>query len=250
MHTCHLGLYQVAIAEGLILLQEYSLLAGIAGSRTEAFRLSFTSFRSWCRANKIGCSMRAWTAKSFHVDLDNPQDFPWINGKAFNSRCVLGFCAHALAAPAVKDFLLGDPPSVPAGFANWSQFARFTTAAVLALSAFQDRLEGTTRYLTQTEAADLHQRGLQFLELSKGAHNLASASNKMRWLILPKNHVFEELLVGMSQNLYSCRYFHNFSEEDLMGSLKTSCRRYPLNSLEQNVLRNSLINLVAASKAR
>ena len=96
MHICQLGLFLIANAEALLLLGRLSLRLGETSSWEAALKQLFREFRQWCSLNKVGCSQRMWRVRSFHCgdDLDVPADFPWINLKAFNSRCVLGWAAE------------------------------------------------------------------------------------------------------------------------------------------------------------
>ena len=242
MHTCHLGLYQVVVAEALILLQEMELRAGRVNARDRAFQALFERFRYWCRTNHVACSQRRWTEKSFHTDLDAPLEYPWVNCKAFNGRVILAWCADALSQPRSLEAV--------AGADDWSRLSRLTIQAVVTIADFQNCLEGSPRYLTPHQGQQLQSKGFQFLDFAKAAAMEASRQSLLRWHLRPKMHCFMELCKDMAATLYNCRFFHNFSEEDFVGALKISARQQTLDSLEKNVLRNSLIRLSSLAQRR
>ena len=96
MHVCNLGLFLIANAEAILFLAGLSLRRGETDSWEQALRNLYKDFRSWCQRNRVGCSQRPWTLRSFHCGkiLAKPAEFPWLNCKAFNSRCVLGWAAE------------------------------------------------------------------------------------------------------------------------------------------------------------
>ena len=96
MHTLHLGVYLVLVAEGLLFLAEKQV-TDYGGSVVEALRSSYNKFRRWCRSSKIVCSTRAWRLHQFHLgpDPQHPTEHPWLNIKAYNARCVLAWLAES-----------------------------------------------------------------------------------------------------------------------------------------------------------
>ena len=97
MHTMQLGIYLMVNAEGLLTLAEMRVKCGEAASWEAALKSLFYDFKRWCSANRIRCSQRIRNVRSFHCgdNLSHPTDYPWINCKAFNSRCLLAWLADA-----------------------------------------------------------------------------------------------------------------------------------------------------------
>ena len=97
MHTMQLGIYLTVNAEGLLTLAEIKVRSGEAATWGAALKVLFHAFKAWCRANHVQSSQRIWNVRSFHCgeNLWSPNDYPWINCKAFNSRVVLGWLADS-----------------------------------------------------------------------------------------------------------------------------------------------------------
>ena len=99
MHNCNLGLFQVETAEALLLLAETACLHDPNLTMQGALKQSYKAFKTWCRAEKVSCTVRPWKITQFHLGKDprEPTQHPWINFKAYNARCVLAFVAAAEA---------------------------------------------------------------------------------------------------------------------------------------------------------
>ena len=100
-------------AEAILWLAGFRIRTGLASSWPDAFKSTYKSFREWCTRSKVSCSQRPWGNKSFHCG-DNPgapDAYPWLNCKAYNSRCVLAWCS-ALRQPKHKTSLM-EPNTIP-----------------------------------------------------------------------------------------------------------------------------------------
>ena len=108
MHTMQLGIFLIVNAEAILWLGGFRLRMGQATSWKQALKELFADFREWCRQNKVGCSQRPWGLRSFHCgdNLSKPSEYPWINCKAYNSRCVLAWAADFFVAFGILGFLL------------------------------------------------------------------------------------------------------------------------------------------------
>ena len=93
MHSLNLGLYLVAVAEGILAFARSATVP-----LREALKDTFRQFQAFLRRNKIPCSQRAWTERSLHLTGD-VQNYPWLKCKAYNCRVILAW----LAAPGLKN---------------------------------------------------------------------------------------------------------------------------------------------------
>ena len=96
MHVLNLGVYLIAVAEGILFLAETECRLGSI-TMPQALRCSYDSFRAWRSANRIACSVRPWKLTHFHLGENpaTPTQHPWLNLKAYNARCVLGWLADS-----------------------------------------------------------------------------------------------------------------------------------------------------------
>ena len=167
MHCCHLGIYQVVVAEAILVLHELYMRQGTASSREAALEATFVAFRAWCKKNRIACSQRRWGSRAFKADLDQPAEFPELGSKAFNTRVILAWTAAELAKPDIFEALAASDD-------NWSKLARLTRVTTVAIAAWQNDLEAAPRYLTPARAEGLYQKGMTFLRLIRAAAVTAS----------------------------------------------------------------------------
>ncbi|CAE7361303.1 unnamed protein product, partial [Symbiodinium microadriaticum] len=192
MHNCNLGLFQVETAEALLLLAETACLHDPNLTMQGALKQSYKAFKTWCRAEKVSCTVRPWKITQFHLGKDprEPTQHPWINFKAYNARCVLAFVAAAEVALSADEFLqqLEQLPNEP--LEMWKARAH----SGCRLADWQNRLEKYGRYLNKEEAHDLHDRGYMFLHAHKQAADDATKRGRLRFTILPKYHAYEESL--------------------------------------------------------
>ena len=97
MHTLNLGIYPVALAEGLLVLTECWITKSLDAERNaedaldQGLKEMFVRFKMWTRANRITCSMRQWKRATLHIKECDNTVFPWMLVKAFNARVVLAW---------------------------------------------------------------------------------------------------------------------------------------------------------------
>ena len=102
------------------------------------------------------------------------------------------------------------------------------------------------QYLTATEAHEMSSVGMSALHFYLAAANLARLMSVFSWIVLPKAHVFDHINADLVTELYNVRWCHNFGAEDFMGVLKTICSRCAGKGMALQVLRRTLLRLVAA----
>ena len=90
MHTLNLGILQTMVAECILWLCENDVYAG--DTLDVQLQNSYNDFKAWCRRERVNCSQRRFKQSSFHLKAD---DYPWMNCKAYNCRCMLGWLHDA-----------------------------------------------------------------------------------------------------------------------------------------------------------
>ena len=90
MHTLNLGVLQTLVAEGLLWLRENDVFNG--NDLDDRLRCCYIDFKAWARREGVVCSQRRFRASSLHL---SDVDFPWMNCKAYNCRCILAWLDDA-----------------------------------------------------------------------------------------------------------------------------------------------------------
>lgn len=114
---------------------------------------------------------------------------------------------------------------------------------------WQNLLEGYPQYLSEDEANNLSECGQSALLCFLAAANEAVAQSVFAWIILPKLHVFHHVCMDISIERYSPRYFHCFSGEDFMGTIKVACARCAGTGMSLRVLKRSLLRLFSSKQS-
>ena len=103
---------------------------------------------------------------------------------------------------------------------------------------FQHVSEVYPRYLTRDQAAHLHQLALQCIHLYHVSACVAACQFNLRWLVLPKIHLFHHMALDVPSNFLNIRVFHCFSSEDYMGiQAASTCTA---SNMEERVLKRAL----------
>ena len=103
-------------------------------------------------------------------------------------------------------------------------------------------------YLTQQEAATIHDLGIQCLHLFHVAAHIALQQSQLRWQILPKMHIFHHMCLDVLEDFYNPRAVHCFSGESFMGFVKAVCQATNMApNMEERVLRRTLLKVVTGS---
>lgn len=72
----------------------------------------------------------------------------------------------------------------------------------------------------------------------------------MRWLILPKMHLFHHIGLDIGKERVNPRAYHCFSGEDYMGYLKQVAQSTPkLEKFEERMLKRALLKVVTSTPA-
>lgn len=74
----------------------------------------------------------------------------------------------------------------------------------------------------------------------------AASMSELSWVLLPKMHLFDHMNQDLRVEAYNPRWFHNFGGEDYMGVLKAVCSKCAGQGMAIQVLRRTLLRLVAA----
>lgn len=103
-------------------------------------------------------------------------------------------------------------------------------------------------YLSRSQSDTLHDLAMQGCHMWYAAAWEACNQQKLRWLILPKMHLFHHMALDCKRHMYNVRGHHCFSQEDFMGILKkivqsTSCGP----KMEERTLKRALLKVVAAT---
>ena len=105
-------------------------------------------------------------------------------------------------------------------------------------------------YLTLERAQRLHALGIQNLHFLHVSAIVAVLQNKLRWLVLPKSHLYDHVCADVLATLQNPRAYHCFSGESYMGFLKCLCQATSMApNMEERVLKRSLLKVVTACHA-
>ena len=106
--------------------------------------------------------------------------------------------------------------------------------------------------LTLERAQRLHVLGIQNLHFLHVSAMVAVLQNKLRWLVLPKSHVYDHVCADVLATLQNPRAYHCFSDESYMGFLKCLCQATSTSmapNMEERGLKRSLLKVVTACHA-
>ena len=79
---------------------------------------------------------------------------------------------------------------------------------------------------------------------------IAAGQNQLRWLILPKLHIFVHVCLDVGREKYNPRSYHCFSGEDYMGYLKLVAQSTPkAERFEERMLKRSLLKVITSTPA-
>ena len=98
--------------------------------------------------------------------------------------------------------------------------------------------------LSSEEANKLYETGIQALHCLNAAACEANSQGILRFLIVPKVHIFNHLCIDAKKERYNCRGYHNFSGESYMKVLKLifrTCNTGP--RVEERVLKRTLLKV-------
>lgn len=102
------------------------------------------------------------------------------------------------------------------------------------------------RYLNDAQANHLHDLGMQCIHLYNFSAAVAATQGQLRWLILPKLHIFHHMILDLPVNFQNVRPFHCFSGEDYMECLKQVClSTCTASNMEKRVLKRALLKCMA-----
>lgn len=245
MHTCNLGSFTILNAEGLIMLAEHRATVWHC-TFDEALRHLDPDFRSWTHMNRASCSHRLWGAKHLHMENnDGARTFPWLNAKAYNARVILAGLAAGLSQGQSQMLSQIEGGSAHA-WADRKQLWGAGIAAVCSWAEWQRLSELYPRYLNDAQANHLHDLGMQCIHLYNFSAAVAATQGQLRWLILPKLHIFHHMILDLPVNFQNVRPFHCFSGEDYMEFLKQVClSTCTASNMEKRVLKRALLKCMA-----
>lgn len=115
---------------------------------------------------------------------------------------------------------------------------------------WQNVTERFPRYLSAEQATDLKNLGIQCCHFFFLSAQIAAGQNQLRWLILPKLHIFVHVSLDVGRERYNPRSYHCFSGEDFMGYLKLVAQSTPkAERFEERMLKRSLLKVVTSTPA-
>ena len=79
------------------------------------------------------------------------------------------------------------------------------------------------KYLSRSQGEALHDLALQCCHFWYAAAWEACNQQKLRWLILPKMHLFHHMALDCKRHRYNVRGHHCFSQEDFYGDPEKNC---------------------------
>ena len=105
--------------------------------------------------------------------------------------------------------------------------------------------------LTLERAQRLQAFGIQNLHFLHVSAMVAVLQNKLRWLVLPKSHVYDHVCADVLATLQIPRAYH-CCDESYMGFLKCLCQATSTSmapNMEERGLKRSLLKVVTACHA-
>ncbi|CAK9015797.1 unnamed protein product [Durusdinium trenchii] len=247
MHVCNLGLFHVLNAEGLTILAEHRASRWGCTFRESLDHL-YAEFRQFCTRNKIKCSQRRFKLHS--VSAKGLPEYIVLITKAFNARVILGYVADALSK--ARDELMRQRPMESHNtFVNRKQLWSIGLATVCTFAEWQRLTElFPIMYLTSSQSQQLHDLALQGCHFWLAAAWEASHQGLLRWLVLPKLHLYNHMALDCKRWKCNVRSYHCFSGEDYMGYLKKVVQSTSTGvKMEERALKRSLLKVVATAPA-
>ena len=110
-------------------------------------------------------------------------------------------------------------------------------------------MEEYPRYLTKDQAFHLHHLAMQCIHLYHVSACVAACQFNLRWLVLPKVHLFHHMALDVVSNFQNMRAFHCFSGEDYMGILKkVAASTCTASNMEERVLKRALLKCITSCR--
>ena len=105
-------------------------------------------------------------------------------------------------------------------------------------------------YLSTAQAKHVHDLGMQCIHFYHVSAVVAASQSKLRWLVIPKLHLFHHMTLDVVVNFHNCRAFHCYSGEDFMGYIKKLCASTcTASNMEERVLKRWLVKVLACCRA-
>lgn len=98
--------------------------------------------------------------------------------------------------------------------------------------------------LVREEADRLHDLGIQCCHFLHASACEAASQSRVRWLVLPKLHVFHHMNLDLRRELWNPRGYHNFSGESYMKVLKAVYSRANTGArVAERVLKRTMLRV-------
>ena len=165
------------------------------------------------------------------------ESFPCLTIKAWNGRLLLIFVDRCLETQIKNE--KGQSQRVDVELLN-------AAIATRALCRWFDLIERSPRFLKQHVADEIFKAGMLFLATYNRLALHSVIQKGFRWKFLAKLHPFAHLCEDMRDNLFNCRFFHCFRDEDFMGLAKRLALRVHKGPLfEYRILTRWLLRLAS-----
>ena len=163
------------------------------------------------------------------VSHDN--GYPYLTCKAYNGQVFLVFLTTCLDTLVNQ---IGDDQEINLAL---------STSKAMCVSF--DRIERYGRYLTNSEARDLHDALIGTVSGYQKLALLCIRKGISRWKFIPKLHCVVHLAEDALAYKYNCKYYHCFKDEDNIGLLKKLAVMVAKPLMEWRILLRWQLRLVS-----
>eukprot|EP00435_Cladocopium_sp_Y103_P039724 s1915_g10.t1 len=158
--------------------------------------------------------------------------------------------AQDALAKSQNDLLAQWPQESDHGFNDRKQLFSAGIATVTSFAEWQNMAERFPRYLNAEQATALKDLGIQCCHFFFLSAQVAAGQSQLRWLIIPKLHIFVHICLDVERERYNSRSYHCFSGEDYMGYLKLVAQSSPKQErFEERMLKRSLLKVITSTPA-
>eukprot|EP00959_Pyramimonas_sp_CCMP1952_P198920 4160600-Pyramimonas_sp.AAC.1 len=197
-------------------------------SHSDVLHDLFMRFKAWCSYRGVTCSCRRFTPAAIQRDRKNTLVF--FRCKAAQSPVLIAWLAE-LTLECVT--LLPE---------SCKHEARIVSTCAWGLAQYFHVLKSSDRFFSEGQAADLDNAGHAFLHMYTEL-NRASADPTL-WVHIPKMHQFQHLLLDALDDKNNPRFFHCFSDEDMVGIMIRTAKSCHANTVVTGSVDKYAIGLV------
>ena len=188
-------------------------------------------FKRWLSDHGLACSCKTFSKKRIK---ERPADHPMFKCKAAQSPRIIGWLA---------DITMSYKDRCPEAS---KEFAGLVASCVWGLAQYFHVLREGNRFFTDSEVTDLETATTTFLYSYSELARLSP--DQHMWHHIPKLHQMHHILLDSRLDHNNPRFYHCFSDEDLVGQMLRTARAGHSLTVVDSALTNYMIGLLERLK--